>query len=171
MALIDEDTLLQIERAHPAGVSSAEILDIFASHGIRLSEATMRKYVQLGLLPRSVRVGQKGKHQGSKGMYPVRVVRQILQIKKMMAESYTIEQIQKEFLFMRSDLEELEQTLERVFESLDGALKSRSRDTTVRAVARDVGDARQKSRELLVRLQAIENKLTARGSALGVKAS
>ena len=89
----------------------------------------------------------------------------------MMAESYTIEQIQKEFLFMRSDLEELEQTLERVFESLDGALKSRSRDTTVRAVARDVGDAKQKSRELLVRLQAIENKLTARGSALGVKAS
>ena len=30
---------------------------------IRFSEATLRKYVQLGLLSRSVRVGRKGKHQ------------------------------------------------------------------------------------------------------------
>jgi len=37
------------------------LLDVFPPRGIRFSEATLRKYVQLGLLPRSVRVGQKGK--------------------------------------------------------------------------------------------------------------
>ena len=35
---------------------------------MKFSEATLRKYVQLGLLPRSVRVGRKGKHQGSQGI-------------------------------------------------------------------------------------------------------
>src|SRR5690606_18912228 len=87
---IDESTLARIEQQHTAGLSSAEILDVFAAHNVSLSEATLRKYVQLGLLPRSVRVGTKGKHRGSKGVYPVRVVRQILQIKRMMAEQYTI---------------------------------------------------------------------------------
>ena len=76
MSGIDETILARIEKQHAAGVTSAEILDVFATHGVTLSEATLRKYVQLGLLPRSVRVGTKGKHQGSKGLYPVRVVRQ-----------------------------------------------------------------------------------------------
>ena len=106
MSPLDDAKLRQIEKSHASGLTSAEILDLFATHGVRLSEATLRKYVQLGLLPRSVRVGQKGKHQGSKGVYPVSVVRQILQIKRMMAESYTIEQIQREIFFMRSELQE-----------------------------------------------------------------
>ena len=97
--MIDAQTLAQLEKAHAAGLTSAEILDVFARHDVQLSEATLRKYVQLGLLPRSVRVGRKGKHQGSQGIYPVSVVRQVLRIKQMMAESYTIEQIQREFLF------------------------------------------------------------------------
>ena len=75
-----------LERKYAAGLSSVEILDVFASHDVALSEATLRKYVQLGLLPRSVRVGRKGKHQGSQGVYPVSVIRQILRIKQMMAE-------------------------------------------------------------------------------------
>ena len=45
--------------------------------GVRLSEATFRKYVQAGLLPRSKRVGRKGKHRGSQGLYPVEAVRRI----------------------------------------------------------------------------------------------
>src|SRR5262249_57100142 len=98
----------RIEREKRSGLSSGEILDAFASHGIKFSEATLRKYVQLGLLPRSIRVGRKGKHQGSQGMYPARVVRQIQRIKEMMAQDYTIEEIQREFLFVRHEIEELE---------------------------------------------------------------
>jgi len=161
--MIDAETLAQLEKAHAAGLTSAEILDVFARHDVQLSEATLRKYVQLGLLPRSVRVGRKGKHQGSQGIYPVSVVRQVLRIKQMMAESYTIEQIQREFLFIRSEVEQLESMLTRIFRTLDGVLKERKAERVVSsAVQRDVGDARSLSKELMARLEAIETKLTTR---------
>ena len=60
MQRITDEVLDRIEREHPHGISSAEILDTLAAHDIKFSEATLRKYVQLGLLPRSVRVGKKG---------------------------------------------------------------------------------------------------------------
>ena len=162
MPAIDPTLLVQLERAHPEGFTSAEILDLFARHGVAFSEASLRKYVQLGLLPRSVRVGRKGKHQGSQGVYPVSVVRQILRIKQMMAESYTIEQIQKEFLFIRSDIEQLEKLLDGMFKKLGGVIKQRRNESTAQMVARDVVDARSLSKELLARLSAIESKLTTR---------
>ena len=160
--MIDTETLAQLEKAHVAGLTSAEILDVFARHDVQLSEATLRKYVQLGLLPRSVRVGRKGKHQGSQGIYPVSVVRQVLRIKQMMAESYTIEQIQREFLFIRSEVEQLESMLTRIFKTLDGVLKERKAERVSSVVQRDVGDARSLSKELMARLEAIETKLTTR---------
>lgn len=169
--MIDPRTLSQIERSHAQGLTSAEILDVFARHSIPLSEATLRKYVQLGLLPRSVRIGKKGKHQGSQGVYPVGVVRQILRIKQMMSESYTIEQIQKEFLFIRSDVEQLEQLLDGIFNKLDEVRAERSRDHNAKTVARDVGDARSLSKDLLARLAAIETKLTSRTRIETVAAS
>ena len=67
-SLLDERELLEIERTWPNGLTSRQIVDVFETRGIRFSEATLRKYVQLGLLPRSVRVGRKGKHRGSCGM-------------------------------------------------------------------------------------------------------
>jgi DNA-binding transcriptional MerR regulator len=160
--MIDAETLTQLEKAHAAGLSSAEILDVFARHDVQMSEATLRKYVQLGLLPRSVRVGRKGKHQGSQGIYPVSVVRQVLRIKQMMAESYTIDQIQREFLFIRSEVEQLESMLTRIFKTLDGVLKERKAERVSSVVQRDVGDARSLSKELMARLEAIETKLTTR---------
>jgi len=162
LSMIDAETLAQLEKAHAAGLTSAEILDVFARHDVQLSEATLRKYVQLGLLPRSVRVGRKGKHQGSQGIYPVSVVRQVLRIKQMMAESYTIDQIQREFLFIRSEVEQLESMLTRIFRTLDGVLKERKAERVSSAVQRDVGDARSLSKELMARLEAIETKLTTR---------
>jgi DNA-binding transcriptional MerR regulator len=169
--VIDDPTLSQIERQYAAGLTSVEILDVFASHDVSLSEATLRKYVQLGLLPRSVRVGRKGKHQGSQGVYPVSVIRQILRIKQMMAESYTIEQIQREFLFIRNDVEQLEQMLSRIFKKLEGVLKERKQERSAQAVHRDVLDARGISKDLMARLVAIEDKLTKRNRIESVAAS
>jgi len=169
--VIDPRTLQQLERSHPQGLTSAEILDVFARNEVPFSEATLRKYVQLGLLPRSVRVGKKGKHQGSQGVYPVSVVRQILRIKQMMSESYTIEQIQKEFLFIRSDVEQLEQLLDGIFNKLDEVRNQRRRENGAQAVARDVSDARSLSRDLLSRLAAIESRLTTRARMESVAAS
>jgi hypothetical protein len=166
--MIDAETLAQLEKAHAAGFTSAEILDVFARHDVPMSEATLRKYVQLGLLPRSVRVGRKGKHQGSQGVYPVSVVRQILRIKQMMSESYTIDQIQREFLFIRSEVEQLESMLARIFKKLDGVLKERKTEGVTSAVQRDVGDARSLSKELMARLTSIETKLTSRSKLTSV---
>ena len=89
------------------GLSTQEIVEIFAARGERLSEATFRKYVQQGLLPRSVRVGRKGKHRGSQGRYPASVVRQIEAVRALMAQGFTIQDIQREFLCVRSDIDAL----------------------------------------------------------------
>ncbi len=171
MNTIEDNVLQRIETRHASGLTSAEILELFAGHQIRLSEATLRKYVQLGLLPRSVRVGRKGKHQGSQGVYPVSVVRQILRIKAMMAQSYTIEQIQREFLFMRSEIEQLDTTLSSIFEKIDRVLRERKGQAYAQAVARQVGDARTLSRDLMARLRGIESRLTARHQVERVAAS
>lgn len=165
-----ESELARVERQRPDGLTSIEILAFFADVGIPLSEATLRKYVQLGLLPRSTRIGKKGKHQGSQGIYPVSVVRQIWQIKQMMASDYTIEQIQREVLFMRSDLDVLERTLGGIFVKLEGALKSRRSEVTSRLVFRKVSDAKALSSELQARLEAIERQLMSK-EVMGLSAS
>jgi DNA-binding transcriptional MerR regulator len=158
--VIDDRILSRIETEHPLGLTSAEILDVLASHGVALSEATLRKYIQLGLLPRSVRIGRKGKHQGSQGIYPVNVLRQILRIKQMMAQNYTIEQIQREFLFIRSDLLELEQMLSSIFKKLDAILRERKRKASTQVVVHEVSSARALGKDLVARFEAIESRLT-----------
>ena len=157
--MLDETTLRKIEAQGKKGLSSQEILDVFARSGLHLSEATLRKYVQLGLLPRSVRVGEKGKHRGSKGLYPVRVVRQILVIRQMMAQQYTIEQIQKEFLFLRGELDELEEALGGIFQKLEGASRERPGGTNASILSRDVKEAEHMGRDLMGRLRTIEGRL------------
>lgn len=158
---IDDATLARLEREHPDGITSAEILALFEAHEIKFSEATLRKYVQVGLLPRSVRVGRKGKHQGSTGMYPASVVRQILRIKEMLAGDLTIEQIQREFLFARGDIEELERLLSKIFDSLSGAAKARREHGLGKSVVSDLAGAKSLAKELLARLESIEARLTA----------
>lgn len=161
MQRIPEDVLDRIEREHAQGITSSDILELFAAHGIKFSEATLRKYVQLGLLPRSVRVGRKGKHQGSQGMYPATVVRQVQRIKEMMAQDYTIEEIQREFLFVRGDIEELERTMTKVFNALRDAAKERRSETSGRAIAQDLASAETLARELVAKLSLIEERLMA----------
>jgi hypothetical protein len=104
-------------------------------------------------------------------MYPVSVVRQIIRIKQMMSESYTIDQIQREFLFMRSELQALEQTLGNLFDKLAHIVTERRSDPTAKAVARDVNEARSLSKDLLARLVAIETRLTSRTKIERVVAS
>lgn len=159
---IEEAELCRIERERPSGITSAEILALLDQHGVKFSEATLRKYVQLGLLPRSVRVGRKGKHQGSQGMYPATVVRQILRIKEMLADDLTIEQIQKEFLFVRGDIEQLGRLLEKIFDSVGEVARETKDVTGARMVKQELADARGLARDLIAKLESIEARLTAR---------
>jgi len=162
-AIWAEDELERVEREHPKGMTVQEIVDAFAVRGERLSEATFRKYVQLGLLPRSVRMGRKGKHRGSQGFYPATTVRQLDHIRRLMAQGFTIQEIQKEFLFVRGDIEALSRQIERIHAAMEVALGGREgggeADTTVEQAldeARSLGD------ELLVKLRTIERRLAMR---------
>jgi hypothetical protein len=150
---IPETVLKKIEKEHADGITSADLLSLLASHDVRFGEATLRKWVQLGLLPRSVRVGSKGKHQGSKGKYPIRVVRQIVRIKELMARDVTIEEIQRQFLFVRGEIEALEQTLTEIFVRLEGHV------ATTRSVSAEIARARTMATDLVDRLEKIERRL------------
>lgn len=157
---LDDEAISRIEAAHASGLSSQAILDALDGTKFKISEATLRKWVQLGLLPRSVRVGRKGKHQGSQGMYPVGVVRQIKRIKEMMAADFTIEEIQREFLFARSDIEETERVLGRAIDGLERAIVERAGAPVAKLLERDIDEARGLAEQLVDKLTEIENKLT-----------
>ncbi len=116
--IIERPEIQRIERERAAGISSGEVVRLFEARGARLSAATFRKYVQAGLLPRSRRVGRKGKHTGSTGLYPVSVVGRIAVIKRMMAEGYTIEDIRGSFVALRNRLEDVEKGLAALVEEL-----------------------------------------------------
>lgn len=155
-----DDELARIERDHPQGLSSDEIVGYFTRRGVRFTEATLRKYVQLGLLPRSRRVALKGKQRGSYGLYPAAVVRRIQRLKTMLL-THTIEEIQREYLFVRADVEELETTLERIFSALSNAAKHpRSGDAAPRVALRELSDARSLAADLVAKVTSVETRLT-----------
>lgn len=126
--LLRPDEIDRIERDYPEGVSARVIVEIFKPRGVALSEATFRKYVQAGLLPRSRRVGRKGKHRGSQGLYPVESIRRINAIKRMMAEGQTLEDIRKSFVFVRNHMDVVERELGAVFEGLSTELSTKPPD-------------------------------------------
>jgi DNA-binding transcriptional MerR regulator len=158
-----DEELEAIEQAHSDGMSVQQIVEAFTARGTRLSEATFRKYVQLGLLPRSVRVGRKGKHRGSQGLYPATAVRQIDHIRRLMHQGFTMEEIQKEFLFVRGDIDALSRQLKRVYQAIEDAVHEQARQAADDAgVGGALNEARELGRELVQKLEAIERRLTMR---------
>lgn len=157
-----EEELAAIERTHERGMTVQQIVDAFAARGEKLTEATFRKYVQLGLLPRSVRVARKGKRRGSQGLYPASVVRQIDTIRRLMGQGYTMEEIQREFLFIRGDIEELTQRLERIYAAIEASLAERAGEAADDFAAKQLADARALGAELLGRLAGIEKRMSMR---------
>jgi hypothetical protein len=158
--LLSDRDLREIERAHPEGLTSKQIVDLFESRGARLSEATFRKYVQLGMLARSVRVGRKGKHQGSCGLYPATTVRRINAIKRLMASSYTIEDIQRSFLRFQNEIEMLERGIRDLFSGFEAELRTPHFDRErKRTIGRELDDARKTAGDLVRRIASLERQI------------
>ncbi len=158
--LLPDRDLAELERLNPAGLTAAQVVELFTSRGVKLSEATFRKYVQLGLLPRSKRVGRKGKHQGSMGLYPPGVVRRVNAIKRMMAEGYAIEEIQKSFLRFKDEIEALERGLKDLFTGFERELKQPEFDAARRkTLSRDLEDAKKAAGELVGRIETLERHI------------
>jgi DNA-binding transcriptional MerR regulator len=163
--LVDEE-LDEIERQSPAGLTSRQIVDVFTARGIRFSEATLRKYVQLGLLPRSIRVGRKGKHRGSCGIYPAEVVRRVNQVRTMMAADLTIEDIQQSFARFKEDIERVEKGVRDLIAGFEREAKGPDFDPDRRAaIEAEIVAAKQAAGELVRRITGVEASLSARAGA------
>lgn len=148
------------ESANATGVSIQTVLEVFEQRGAPISEATFRKYVQLGLLPRSIRVGRKGKHRGSQGFYPATVVRRIDAVRGLMSQGYTIEEIQTEFLFVTAELEQLRVGLARVLTAMERSLRNRSEEDEL--AKKQLSEAKSLGRDLVMKLDALEKRVSLR---------
>lgn len=158
--LLQEKDLIQIERTHPNGLTSAQIIGIFQARGARLSEATFRKYVQLGLLPRCRRVGTKGKHCGSHGIYPCATVRRINSIKRMMASSFTIEEIQQSFSNFKQKIEAIEAALDELFKGFEREIsKPRFDRSRRRGLDREITNTKKAANDLVRRIVQLESQV------------
>lgn len=158
-----ESELAELEtRYGDDGLTTQEVVALFSARGERLTEATFRKYVQLGLLPRSVRVGRKGKHRGSQGRYPATVIRQIDAVRRLMAQGYTIQDIQNEFVGLRTDIDALGRQLTSVLGTMEHVVSESAPRAGDEIAARAIAEARQLAEGLIEKLRAIEQRLAMR---------
>lgn len=123
--VFSSEEVQRLERAHPEGLPAAAVVELLRQRGVTLAEATFRKYVQLGLLPRSKRVGRKGKHRGSHGLYPAGIVGRISEIRQLMDSGLTLEEIQRSSHAYALEIDALRRTSEALVAKLEAALEAR----------------------------------------------
>lgn len=136
MEAFTADELRRLERAHPDGLMVAALLELLRQRGIELADATFRKYVQLGLLPRSRRVGRKGKHRGSHGLYPVSCLGLVSEIRALMDRGLTLEEIQRSSVVLSQDVDTLRKAAGTLFDRLEAELERRPTQKTPAAQKR-----------------------------------
>ena len=151
-SLLTEAQLVAIEAGHPHGLTAVQVVDAFTSHRIKFSEASFRKYVQQGLLPRSRRVGRKGKHKGSLGLYPVKTVRRINTVKQLMLDGYTIEQIQGQLLLYTDLIEGIGEQLAELWLRFE---------REPHKLQKEVSEARRAGDRLVEQLDSLARRITA----------
>ncbi len=159
--LLSEEELKEADELYEAGITAVQIVEIFVSRGVRFSEATFRKYVQQGLLPRSRRIGRKGKHRGSLGVYPTKVVRRINLIKTLMQSGYTIDEIQSQFLQFTDVIEGVEEGLSEAFQLFQSDLSGPRFASDERAsIGQEIRDAEEYAEELLAKIYQLSERLS-----------
>ena len=158
--LLHEEELRAIESAYPGGLTAVQVVDAFTSRNIKFSEASFRKYVQQGLLPRSKRVGRKGKHKGSLGMYPAKTVRRINAVKQLMLDGYTIEQIQEQFLLYTDLIEGVAEHVAELFARFERDL-GKLDATAHRAVTKRLADVRRDADRMVEELGELSRRIAA----------
>jgi DNA-binding transcriptional MerR regulator len=156
---LTETAVREIEAANPDGLTSAELVAVFSGANIKFSEATLRKYVQLGLVPRSRRVGRKGKNLGSRGVYPIRAVRRINTIKRLMAERYTIEEIQSRFLTFKDNIETLDEALGDLLKLFEQKIGEHPPNRLRKRLGSELSTVRETAEKLLEGVNRLEKLL------------
>jgi len=154
VGLLSEEEISAIESTYLEGITAVQIVEVFTSRGVKFSEASFRKYVQQGLLPRSRRVGRKGKHRGSLGVYPAKTVRRINAVKQLMTDGHTIEEIQADFLQFTDLVENLAEGFAELFTRLERGAKDK-------AHIKDLVETRHAAKEVMRRLEDLARKVAA----------
>src|SRR6202521_128391 len=167
MAQREADEFDALEQQFPQGISAGQIVEFFIPRGVKLAQATFRKYVQLGLLPRSRRVGEKGKHRGSRGLYPASAVRRIHLIKSLMDEGMTLEEIRRSFIFFRGQLDGVERSLDELFAALDKSLaeKAELKPSRRKELERLLEGSRRQAKDFVKDIERTVSEITAREEA------
>jgi DNA-binding transcriptional MerR regulator len=160
-SVLTEAQVREIEAQFPEGLTSQEIVGVFAARQVKFTEATLRKYVQLGLIPRSRRVGLKGKHLGSHGVYPLRTVRRINTIKRLMDERFTIEEIQRRFLTFKDAIETLDEAIAELLSTFAQKIDEHPPSPRRERLHVELGDLRGVSDRLLEGAHRLEKLLIA----------
>ena len=147
MGLLSAADIKRLEKKYAGGISSADVVDVFKGRGERFSSATLRKYVQLELLPKSIRVGEPGRHRGSAGLYPASVVRQVNEIKRALDAGASLEEIRLGALGLSGELHSLrrvaESVLQRYQESITSSAPKARRGRLGKDLAKAAGQMRQ----------------------------
>ena len=175
-SLFSEDELVAIETANPDGMSNHGVCA--KCHGWNSTEPgvydeTWRGDHGDGLIeipdlnvtmavPDTVTrwVGSKGKHKGSKGIYPVGVVRQINEIKLMMGQDYTIDDIRRHFVFVGGEIEELRNLLGRIFGRLEESFASDEEGAfSIAGLHREIVEAENDAKALLAKIEEMSGRL------------
>jgi len=159
--LLSDDELRAIEETYRDGLTAVQIVEVFTRRGVKFSEASFRKYVQQGLLPRSKRVGRKGKHRGSLGVYPAKTVRRINSVKALMLEGYTIEEIQGEHLLYRDLVEGIAEGITELLARMAADQIDHGTPARKKAFQLDIADARRVGDDLTKRLEDLARRAAA----------
>jgi len=158
--LLGEEELRAVEGVYAEGITASQVVEVFTSRGIKFSEASFRKYVQQNLLPRSRRVGRKGKHRGSLGVYPSKTVRRINTVKRLMAEGHTIEEIQGQFLLYTDLAEGVQEHLTQLAARLAADI-AKSDPEIRKTLENELAEVRREGDRLVERLDELTRKVAA----------
>ncbi len=164
MEILRPNELARIERDYATGLPARAILEIFRPPpGAALAGHLPQVRFRPGWLPRSRRVGKKGKHRGSTGVYPVEAVRRINAIKKMMAQGHTLEEIRASFVFFKNQIDQVDRELHEVLDGFASALHDRPfGQHHKKKLTGELGQLRARAGELVKAVSRFGSAVTAR---------
>ena len=146
------DELDELQKKFKDGITSAELIALVNARGFRFSESTLRKYVQLGLLPRSKRVGRPGQRRGSIGMYPPNILSHIMEIKRGLKDDRTLDDIRYRANIL-SELEAFSGAFANIAIGMKAMLDQEKDQKLKERLGRELKAAESEFEKLLKRLQ------------------
>jgi len=161
MKLLSDAEVTHLEQRKQEGFTSREVVEIFQQRGVRLTTATFRKYVQMGLLPRARRVGRGGRHGGSAGLYPPSTVRALNLIKRLLAEDLTLEEIKASVALLGGEVEQLEDLQAKVLASLERSVRDQAVGQARERLLAELQSARDDATQFVRRVRTVGKRMTA----------